>query len=187
MNDDRLSINYEQLLVRIDQNRASLYRTTQKLADTNDVVTRRAAAIARGLCWVLWGVTAVGTIAAVGGAFNGEWGDLVKLVVWTPVAAAVSLWAGHLYRIDWEARRPNEERAAIAAAELQPGEEWPGQHEFRADAALAIAHLEVRDSEIAAWSALPAIAKHKEAQALLSRSRVVSAAMDDLREKWLSL
>ena len=187
MNDDLLSINYEQLLVRIDQNRASLYRTTQKLADTNDAIARRAAATARGLCWVLWGVTAVGTIAAVGGAFNGEWGDLAKLVVWTPIAAAVSLWAGHLYCIDWEARRPNEDREAITAAELQPGEEWPGQYEFRADAALVIAHLEVRDSEIAAWRALPTTVKHKEAQAFLSRSRVVSAAMDDLREKWLSL
>ena len=185
--DDRLAEDYAQAIALIDRNQKKLYETLHKLADVNDVITRRAVTTTRWLCRILWGMTALVTLAAIEGAFVGHWGGLVALLLWAPVSVGVSLWAAALARTDWEARRPNEDRETLdAAAELQPGEQWPGQHEFRAEAALVIAHMEARDADVAAWRAMPDTeAKTTRALELLQRSGAVSEAMAALSRKYL--
>ena len=185
--DDSLTEDYTHAIALIDRKQTKLYETLHKLADVNDVVTQRAAATTRWLCRILWVMTALVTLAAIEGAFSGHWGGLVALLLWAPVSVGVALWAAALARTDWEARRPNEDRETLeAAAELKPGEQWPGQHEFRAEAALVVAHMEARDADAAAWRAMPDTeAKTTRALELLQRSGVVSAAMAALRQKYL--
>ena len=109
-------------------------------------IVSRIAAITTGLRWVLWAAFAGLVFSAVRSLRDGlSWGSVLWCAATLPVGACVLLVAAALRQVGARASENDDLLHAIAATDKArlPGEEWPGQHEFHADASMLLAHVDM--------------------------------------------
>ena len=109
-------------------------------------IVRLICVVTTGLAWLLWVASAGFVLWAVRSLVGGPgWGSVLWCAAALPIGVCALLVGTMLRQGVARVGEDDDLLQSIVATDKarRPGEKWPGQHEFHADASMLLAHIDM--------------------------------------------